>query len=173
MPRKMKPIEGSETSAFKPQTPGKYPKENILHNEHGESLKSRHTLIYAQTHESMYIFIKIDFWLLTSSCGEKCCVRYEHRQTDRNTHKQTNKQTNKNTKHGFTTLVFVTMTYPLKVFWVSVFQSVRNIYEYKYKYILELLCITGSLFARIIPKFPLNILIYMWIVAYKTGTLCW
>jgi hypothetical protein len=38
----MEPIEGSETSAFKPQTPGKYPKENILHKEHGESLKSRH-----------------------------------------------------------------------------------------------------------------------------------
>ena len=27
---KMEPIEGSETSAFKTQTPGKYPKENIL-----------------------------------------------------------------------------------------------------------------------------------------------
>ena len=26
----MEPIEGSETSAFKTQTPGKYPKENIL-----------------------------------------------------------------------------------------------------------------------------------------------
>jgi len=26
----MEPIEGSETSAFKPQTPGKYPKENIV-----------------------------------------------------------------------------------------------------------------------------------------------
>ena len=38
---KMGPIEGSETSAFKPQTPGKYPKENILHKERGESLKSR------------------------------------------------------------------------------------------------------------------------------------
>jgi len=43
--RKMEPIEGSETSAFKPQMPGKYPKENILHKEHGESLKSRQ-LIY-------------------------------------------------------------------------------------------------------------------------------
>ena len=31
LPRKMELIEGSETSAFKPQTPGKYPKENILH----------------------------------------------------------------------------------------------------------------------------------------------
>jgi hypothetical protein len=38
LPRKMEPIEGSETSAFKPQTPGIYPKENILHKEHGESL---------------------------------------------------------------------------------------------------------------------------------------
>ena len=27
---KMEPMEGSETSAFKTQTPGKYPKENIL-----------------------------------------------------------------------------------------------------------------------------------------------
>jgi len=30
MPRKMEPIEGSETSVFKPQTLGKYPKENTL-----------------------------------------------------------------------------------------------------------------------------------------------
>jgi len=37
----MEPIEGSETSAFKPQTPGKYPKEDIPLNEHVESLKSR------------------------------------------------------------------------------------------------------------------------------------
>ena len=33
LPRKMEPIECSETSAFKPQTPGKYPKENILQPE--------------------------------------------------------------------------------------------------------------------------------------------
>jgi hypothetical protein len=33
--RKMEPIGGSETSDFKPQTPGKYPKENILHNYDG------------------------------------------------------------------------------------------------------------------------------------------
>jgi hypothetical protein len=30
LPRKMEPIEDSETLAFKPQTPGKHPKENIL-----------------------------------------------------------------------------------------------------------------------------------------------
>jgi len=33
--------ECSETSAYKIQTPGNYPKENIQHTEHGESLKSR------------------------------------------------------------------------------------------------------------------------------------
>jgi len=31
----------SETSAYKLQTPGNYPKESIQHTEHGESLKSR------------------------------------------------------------------------------------------------------------------------------------
>jgi len=41
----MEPIEGSETSTFKPQTPGKYPKENILHKEHGESLKLWHFIL--------------------------------------------------------------------------------------------------------------------------------
>jgi len=41
LPMKMEPIEGSETSAFKTKTTGNYPKENILHIEHGESLKSR------------------------------------------------------------------------------------------------------------------------------------
>jgi len=38
---KMELIEGSETSAISIVTPGNYPKENILHTEHGESLKSR------------------------------------------------------------------------------------------------------------------------------------
>jgi len=37
----MEEIEGSETSAFRTQTPGNYPNENILHKEQGESLKSR------------------------------------------------------------------------------------------------------------------------------------
>jgi len=38
---KMELIEGSETSAIGTQTPGNYPKENILRTEHGGSLKSR------------------------------------------------------------------------------------------------------------------------------------
>jgi len=41
LPMKMELIEGSETSAISTVTPGNYPKENILHTEHGESLKSR------------------------------------------------------------------------------------------------------------------------------------
>jgi hypothetical protein len=38
---KMEQIECSETSAYKIQTPGNHPEENIHHTEHGESLKSR------------------------------------------------------------------------------------------------------------------------------------
>jgi len=37
----MELIEDSETSDIRTQTPGNYPKENILHIEQGESLKSR------------------------------------------------------------------------------------------------------------------------------------
>jgi hypothetical protein len=37
----MELTEGPETSAISNQTPGKHPKENILHVKHGESLKSR------------------------------------------------------------------------------------------------------------------------------------
>jgi hypothetical protein len=37
----MKETECSETSAYKIQTPGNYPEENIQHTEQGESLKSR------------------------------------------------------------------------------------------------------------------------------------
>jgi len=38
---KIEPIEDFETSAIRTKTPGNYPKEIILHIEHGESLKSR------------------------------------------------------------------------------------------------------------------------------------
>jgi hypothetical protein len=36
---KMEQTECLETSAYKVQTPGNYPEENIEHTEHGESLK--------------------------------------------------------------------------------------------------------------------------------------
>jgi len=48
LPMKMELIEGSETSAIITQTPGNYPKENILYIEHGESLKSSITQILAK-----------------------------------------------------------------------------------------------------------------------------
>jgi hypothetical protein len=38
---KMEQTKCSETSAYKIQTLGNYPEENIQHTEHGESLKSR------------------------------------------------------------------------------------------------------------------------------------
>ena len=43
LPMKMEQTGCSETSAYKLQTPGNYPKENIQHTQHGESLKSRKT----------------------------------------------------------------------------------------------------------------------------------
>ena len=42
-PLKMELIEGSETSAYNNQTPGKHPKEYIIDLKQGESLKSRIT----------------------------------------------------------------------------------------------------------------------------------
>jgi hypothetical protein len=42
---KLEQTEGSETLAFKFQTPGKNPKENIRHLKHGESLKSRNIIL--------------------------------------------------------------------------------------------------------------------------------
>jgi len=37
-----------ETSAYKIQTPGNYPEENIQHSEHGERLKSRLRLLLSK-----------------------------------------------------------------------------------------------------------------------------
>jgi hypothetical protein len=41
----MKPTQCSETSAFNTQTPGKYPEDNSLLLQHGESLKSRSNIL--------------------------------------------------------------------------------------------------------------------------------
>jgi len=41
LPMKMVQTECSETSAYKIQTPGNCPEENIQHSEKGENLKSR------------------------------------------------------------------------------------------------------------------------------------
>jgi len=44
--------ECSETSVYKIQTPGNYPKESIQHTEHGKSLKSK---IYTLLHRIRYL----------------------------------------------------------------------------------------------------------------------
>jgi len=41
-------IEGSETPAIINQTPGNYPKENLLYSVHGESLKSRRRELFVR-----------------------------------------------------------------------------------------------------------------------------
>jgi hypothetical protein len=41
--RKMELISDSETSTDLTQTPGKYPEDNTLHQQHGESLKTKKT----------------------------------------------------------------------------------------------------------------------------------
>jgi hypothetical protein len=43
---KMEQIECSETSAYKIQTPGNHPEENIQHTEHSESLKSKRGTLF-------------------------------------------------------------------------------------------------------------------------------
>ena len=44
LPMKMELLQGSETSDISIVTQGNYPKENILHTEHGESLKSTRSI---------------------------------------------------------------------------------------------------------------------------------
>jgi hypothetical protein len=51
---KMEQIECSETSAYKIQTPGNHPEENIQHTEHGESLKSKTKML---TGDFFFIFL--------------------------------------------------------------------------------------------------------------------
>jgi hypothetical protein len=51
---KMEQTQCSETLAFKLQTPGNNPEENIRHSEHGESLKSR-IISVAMTYNVIYV----------------------------------------------------------------------------------------------------------------------
>ena len=48
---KVEQTECSETSAYKIQTPGNYPEENIQHSEHGESLTSR--ILYSSWYKKL------------------------------------------------------------------------------------------------------------------------
>ena len=61
---KMEQIVCSETSAYIIQTPGNYPKENIIYSEHGESLKSR-LITYKQ--KAINASIRARLWELHTS----------------------------------------------------------------------------------------------------------
>jgi hypothetical protein len=52
---KMEQTECSETSAYKIQTPGNYPEENIQHSEHGESLKSKIILYFCHPKSEIFL----------------------------------------------------------------------------------------------------------------------
>jgi hypothetical protein len=54
---KMDQIQGSETLAIINQTPGNYPKGNLLYLVHGESLKSRKQYIYSNTRKLVPYFV--------------------------------------------------------------------------------------------------------------------
>jgi hypothetical protein len=56
LPKKTEKTECSETSAYKIQTPGNYPEENIQLTEHGESLISRiHEEMFRKGSKTFYI----------------------------------------------------------------------------------------------------------------------
>jgi len=54
----MEQTECSETSAYKIQTQGNYPEENIQHSEHGESLKSSSQ----QNVHDIYLMLCVQSW---------------------------------------------------------------------------------------------------------------
>ena len=51
------PTERFETSAYKIQTPGNYPEENIQHTEHGETLVLLFLLFVSNINFSILIFL--------------------------------------------------------------------------------------------------------------------
>ena len=56
----MGPTLSPETSAFKLQTPGKFPEEYKLHSEHGESLKTTKTIsVHCPVDESFVVPISL------------------------------------------------------------------------------------------------------------------
>ena len=63
---KMELIGGSETSAIRTQTPRNYPKENILHIEYGERLKSRKYTIFVAHCMNVCIYLCMYTYLFVS-----------------------------------------------------------------------------------------------------------
>jgi hypothetical protein len=71
----MEATEGSETSDFKIQTPGKYPEEYLPHLQHGESLKTmRYTLIYYLIQNCLPLEVKRFYCFIFSYCPLQTCL---------------------------------------------------------------------------------------------------
>ena len=67
----MEPIEGSETSVFRTQTPGNHPKENILHVAHGVLFCSDGNSYTASTPSDMCIYSLHIFHNIEKLSGKK------------------------------------------------------------------------------------------------------
>ena len=85
---KMELIRSSETSAIKTQTPGNYPKRNILQLKHGESLKTilvlfvvSNSLLCAIEFENFHVSLNISHVMLICvfakyiTCYAHMCLR--------------------------------------------------------------------------------------------------
>ena len=72
-PMKMEQTECSETSAYKIQTPGNYPEESVQRSEHGESLKSRISLI-AHALVDFSVFLTVIF-IITTNSHQSICIQ--------------------------------------------------------------------------------------------------
>jgi len=66
----MEQTECSKTSAYKIQTPGNYPDENIKHSEHDESLKSR-TFNLVPWGQDTYITSKLKYSWICKALGSR------------------------------------------------------------------------------------------------------
>jgi len=72
---KTEQTECSETSAYKIQTPGNYPEENIQHTEQSKSLKSRIvTLVYSQTWMKEKPASSANFCHIRKQCRVTCKI---------------------------------------------------------------------------------------------------
>jgi hypothetical protein len=78
----MEPIQCSETSAYKIQTPGNYPEDNILYPQQGKSLKTTifWSFVLCETATSLGFLTRPGIWrgLVLSFRKQKCilCIIY-------------------------------------------------------------------------------------------------
>jgi hypothetical protein len=69
-PMKMEQMQCSETSAYNIQTPGNYPEDNIVHPQHGGSLKTTTWYFFASTFRT-----SVTLYFLKPTRNACLCVR--------------------------------------------------------------------------------------------------